>query len=149
MIPPKIVPVLVALAPSLLCAPSNAATSILGTWVQVDDETHKPQSLIAITEVAGTYQATVVKLFPDSGAPPNPKCTACTGEKKDKPIAGLKVMENVRGDGEVYRGGTITDPDDGTVYRVKLVPSADGRSLAVTGYVGISLFGRTQVWIRK
>jgi len=43
--------------------------------------------------------------------------------------------------------GQITDPTQGADYRADLVVSPDGR-LDLRGYLGISLFGQTQVWTR-
>ena len=43
-------------------------------------------------------------------------------------------------------GGTIYDPKSGNTYRGQMV--VDGDSLRLRGYVGISLFGRTEIWHR-
>lgn len=43
-------------------------------------------------------------------------------------------------------GGTIYDPKSGNTYRGQMV--VDGDLLRLRGYVGISLFGRTEVWHR-
>ena len=83
-----------------------------------------------------------------TGEDPNPHCTQCKGALKNQPVIGMRVIEGLRQRGNAYDGGTVTDPDTGVVYRVKLVPSADGETLAVTGYVGISLLGKTETWTR-
>ena len=49
---------------------------------------------------------------------------------------------------EVWEGGTVIDPDNGTVYKLKMTPIDGGKKLEVRGFVGFSLFGRTQTWIR-
>ena len=43
-------------------------------------------------------------------------------------------------------GGTIYDPRSGNTYRGQMV--VDGDLLRLRGYVGFSLFGRTEIWHR-
>jgi uncharacterized protein (DUF2147 family) len=40
------------------------------------------------------------------------------------------------------------DPKNGKIYKCKITPSEDGRSLEVRGYLGVSIFGRSQTWYR-
>jgi uncharacterized protein (DUF2147 family) len=44
------------------------------------------------------------------------------------------------------RGGRIYDPDSGNTYDATMM--SDGSQLKLRGYVGASLFGRTEVWHR-
>jgi uncharacterized protein (DUF2147 family) len=55
----------------------------------------------------------------------------------------------MRWDGERYSGGEILDPDNGRLYRCTLRLVDNGRQLEVRGFIGISLFGRTQTWLRQ
>ena len=48
----------------------------------------------------------------------------------------------------MFEGGDILDPNNGKVYQVKLKLIDGGAKLEVRGYIGISLLGRTQTWIR-
>src|SRR5207237_1057156 len=50
--------------------------------------------------------------------------------------------------GEPSGEGEILDPDEGRVYRCTVTLIDGGAKLEVRGYVGISLFGRTQLWLR-
>lgn len=45
-----------------------------------------------------------------------------------------------------WTGGTLTDPRDGTRYSAEI--RAEGDSLTLRGYVGLPLFGRSQIWTR-
>jgi len=54
----------------------------------------------------------------------------------------------MRRNGDVWDGGEILDPDGGSIYRCKLHPVDDGSKLEVRGFIGISLFGRSQTWTR-
>ena len=49
---------------------------------------------------------------------------------------------------EWWESGSILDPDNGKTYRCKIRLTNGGKNLDVRGYVGISLFGRTQTWNR-
>ena len=49
--------------------------------------------------------------------------------------------------GEILRG-TVVDPDNGTIYKLKMTPIDGGKKLEVRGYVGMPMLGRTQTWIR-
>jgi uncharacterized protein (DUF2147 family) len=50
------------------------------------------------------------------------------------------------GDGR-WSGGTIYDPNSGKTYSCT-VTLEDENTLKVRGYIGISLFGRTDIWTR-
>ena len=53
----------------------------------------------------------------------------------------------MRRDGGEYDGGEILDPDNGNTYRCRMRVLGD--KLDVRGYLGISLFGRSQTWVRE
>lgn len=119
-----------------------------GTWNQYDDKKGDLRSVIRIDLVGQELTATIVKAVLRPGEPQHPTCEKCPGEFKDKPVEGLTFMWGLTGDGREWGGGQVLDPEDGKIYRVKLKLSPDGRTLEVRGYVGVSLFGRTQRWTR-
>jgi uncharacterized protein (DUF2147 family) len=45
-------------------------------------------------------------------------------------------------------GESDLDPDEGKIYRCTVTLKDDGRGLEIRGFIGVSLFGRTQVWTR-
>jgi uncharacterized protein (DUF2147 family) len=61
----------------------------------------------------------------------------------------MVIVRGLVKDGDEYSGGDILDPDNGVVYRCKVRLMEGGSKLSVRGYVGISLFGRSQVWSRE
>lgn len=119
----------------------------VGTWKTIDDASGKAKSLVTISEVDGKLQGKVVKLFDPSQ--PNPTCSQCEGPRKDQPILGMQILWDVARHGEQWDGGQILDPEKGKVYGVKLTLADDGRKLHVRGFLGVSLLGRTQTWLRE
>lgn len=140
---------LIAFTLLLATAAWAASDTPVGIWTQVDDATGKPKSIIEITQLPdGTLQGVVKQvLFSDQGT--HPICDKCDGERHNKPVVGMAIMWGVKKDGDVWDGGRILDPHNGKVYKVKLSMEDNGRKLDVRGYIGWSLFGRTQTWIRK
>ncbi len=127
---------------------AQATDSPVGVWRTIDDKTGKPKALIKIVEQNGEYTGTIIKgLEPNDD--PNRVCTACTGARKGQKMLGMEIMEGIHKDGDVYDGGHILDPENGMNYSCKLKVVDGGQKLKVRGYLGISLLGRTQTWIRE
>ena len=63
-----------------------------------------------------------------------------------QPLVELVIMRGFEPDGDTYEDGTIYDPENGKTYDCKM--SFKGSTLAVRGYIGFSLFGRTEIWER-
>lgn len=117
-----------------------------GFWRTIDDTTGKPRGIVEVYQSDGKWFARIVRSVTPGEAPR--RCTACTDERKDQPFEGLVIMRNVQyGDGE-FTGGDILDPNTGQIYRCRFTLEDDGNSMIVRGYVGISLFGRSQRWER-
>ncbi|QYF94490.1 DUF2147 domain-containing protein [Massilia sp. PAMC28688] len=123
--------------------------SPVGLWKNIDDITGKPKALIRIVEANGEVQGRIEKLFVAPGEDPHPRCSKCTGANRDKPVIGMVFMSGLRKDGRDYTGGEIIDPDDGKVYRSKLTVVDGGKKLNVRGYIGMPMFGRSQIWVRQ
>lgn len=123
------------------------AASPVGLWKTIDDDGKTEKSLVRIAEGGGVLTGKIEKIF--DPAKQDARCDKCTDSRKDQPLVGFPVIRNVKaGDDGVWSGGDITDPNNGKVYKVKIKPVDDGKKLEVRGYVGFSLLGRTQTWIR-
>ena len=134
--------------PAQAQAPSHDPSPV-GLWKIIDDITGKPKALIRITESRGELQGQIEKLYLAPGLDPNPRCDKCSGDKKDQPVLGMVFMSGLKKNGNEYTDGQILDPDDGKVYRSKLTVVDGGRKLNVRGYIGVPMFGRSQIWIRQ
>ncbi len=119
--------------------------TIIGKWITFDDKTNEKKAIIEIYNKDNIYFAKIDETFI---GPKNATCQNCKGTKKDKPIIGLVIIENIRKNRNEFDGGTILDPESGVIYRcyLKLI---DNNKLKVRGFVGFSIFGRTQYWRRK
>ncbi|HYA20037.1 MAG TPA: DUF2147 domain-containing protein [Burkholderiales bacterium] len=137
---------LVVLAWSL-AASAEPFDSPVGLWKIVDDQTGQPRAIIRITETNGEFQGTIEKgLRP--GENENSICEKCEGSRHNQRLLGMAIVTGIRKQGDEYAGGEILDPDNGTVYRCKMRLEDGGTKLQVRGFVGVSLFGRTQTWVR-
>jgi len=123
------------------------AQDIIGQWKTIDDETNKPKSIVEIYKGPnGKYYGKIVKLFREPGEDPNPVCDECKGNKKNKPIKGMIILTGLEKVGNNdWDNGEILDPGNGEVYDCKMWIE-DGK-LQVRGYLGWSLFGRSQTWL--
>ena len=139
-----------ALCLGLLAATVHAQATPAGLWKTIDDETKKEKSLIRITESGGVFTGKLEKLL-DPTAKPDAACDKCSDERKDKPLVGMTLIKGVKhsdSDAERWDAGEILDPNNGKTYKVRLTPTDGGKTLAVRGYIGAPLLGRTQTWIR-
>lgn len=118
--------------------------TIFGKWRTVDDETGEEKSVVEIYQKDGKVYGKIIEIF-DASKRDLP-CKYCEGEDHNMPILGLNIIKNMEQDGDVYKEGTITDPQDGKVYKGRL--KLDGKNtLQVRGYV--AFFYATQYWLRE
>ncbi len=123
--------------------------SPMGLWKTIDDHTGKPRGLVRVIQVREEYRGKVEKIFPKPSEDQNPKCEKCAGEKHNQPVIGMTILWGLTKQGDEYQGGEILDPENGKVYRAKMTLEDGGRQLHVRGFIGFSLLGRTQIWLRE
>lgn len=70
-------------------------------------------------------------------------------ELRTRPVMGLLIMKNLvwDADDEDWDDGDIYDPKSGNTYSLTC-SLKDKNTMELRGYIGISLIGRTDVWVR-
>lgn len=125
------------------------AESPVGYWKTIDDVTHQPKSIIQIYANGDeTLNGKVIRIFPNAGEDQNKVCDACKGDKHNQKIVGMVILHGMKESGNKWEGGEILDPKNGKTYRCTFKLIQNGASLEVRGYMGIAVFGRTQIWQR-
>jgi uncharacterized protein (DUF2147 family) len=137
------------IAASLALAFAGAAfaqASPVGLWKTIDDETKQEKSYVRIVESAGVLIGKIERIV--DPAKQDSKCDKCTDGRRDQKVLGMTIVEGVKKavDEDYWDGGTILDPNNGKVYKVRLTPKDGGKTLQVRGFIGP--FYRNQTWLR-
>lgn len=133
----------------LLSLNSWAQMTPVGSWHTVDDETGKPSAEIRITDKGnGELSGIVIKSLLPPKEQDEKNCSKCTDDRKDKSKIGMEIIRGAKqtADSQQWEGGDILDPNNGKIYRLRLMPIEGGAKLQVRGYMGP--FYRTQTWNR-
>ena len=130
-------------------APGVATPGVapLGLWKTFDDKTGSARAIVRVYEENGKLFGRIERSF-TPGAEKR-VCQVCTDERKNQPIIGLLIIRDMKASDGEFSGGDILDPDTGSVYRCKFHVDDSGTHLIVRGFIGISLLGRTQTWLRQ
>ena len=127
-------------------AAASAQMTPVGLWRSIDDKTGQAKAEIRITaQTGGALSGVIEKALITTG---DPNCELCTDDRKGKPKLGMEIIrggKKVEGK-EVWEGGRVLDPENGSTYNLRLTPIDDGKKLEVRG--SIAFFGRTQTWVR-
>jgi len=120
------------------------ADAILGVWQTHGDKPAKIQIYLS----AGRYYGKIISLRDplENGKPVVDKNNPDVA-KRGQPVIGLVLLTGFTFDSDEWNDGHIYDPESGKTYSC-ILTLKDANTLRVRGYVGISMFGRTEVWTR-
>jgi len=124
---------------------SAEAQSIFGTWKSIDAKTGKTEAIISVYRQNNKAYAKIIDIL--NPADKNKICVYCKGNRKNKPILGMIILDGLKENGDEWSGGKIIDPKNGNIYKC-YIKLKDNAPLKLRGYIGISLFGRTEYWKR-
>ena len=120
-----------------LAWPENS--SVLGEWTTPNG------SVVSIYRCGSAVCARVVAV--SSQAPSHVDAQNPNPALRSRPLCGLQIGANFHLTAPNHaEGGRLYDPKSGNTYSGWMTSSGD--LLKLRGYIGISLFGRTETWIR-
>jgi len=139
---------LITLALAAAAGTALAQATPVGLWRTIDDESKAEKSQVRISDVGGVLTGKVEKIA--DPAKQDSTCLECSDERKGQKVLGMTIIRGAKLDADKGRwdGGDILDPNNGKVYKLLLKPIDGGKKLEVRGFIGVSLFGRTQTWLR-
>ena len=129
--------------PLLLFA--GGSESIIGIW-----QNEKKTALIKIYKKNNRFHGAILKMC-GRGQCGSQKLDANNPDEslRKRELVGLVILKDLLFDGDSTWGeGSIYDPSNGKTYRTTATLSDDGNILQIHGFLGISLFGRTEEWTR-
>jgi uncharacterized protein (DUF2147 family) len=121
---------------------AQSGDAIIGKWLNPSGEDQ-----IWIYKVGDKYFGKLgwIKIPNEDGHPKMDKNNPDPA-LRTRPDLNLELLKNFVFDGKTYEDGTIYDPKSGKTYSCKM--TLVGNTLKIRGYIGISLFGRTEVWTK-
>lgn len=124
----------------------NLSADVFGLWKTINEETGKPESIVAIYEhnkkIYGRIIATYNKEGKIEETLENPKDKA-PGIVGHPYYVGLDLLWDLKKRGDSYIDGKIVDPEKGKIYDADIWE--DNGNLKVRGK--ILFFGRSQTWL--
>ena len=118
---------------------------IIGVWLTTGKEPAK----IQIYKSGDKFYGKIIWLQnPLEGGKQRVDANNPDKSKRNELIIGLVILKGFKFNGDdEWKGGDIYDPENGKSYS-SYINLKDKNTLKVRGYVGISLFGRTETWTR-
>lgn len=127
----------------------TALYSPVGYWKTRDATTGQPTSIVQIWKTPDqALVGKIIKVFPQIGEKSVQFCTACRGDKHNKPLLGMVILSELKTNQNHWGNGKILNIETGNTYSCALQVTDNGKRLNVHRYIGIPLFGFSQTWER-
>jgi uncharacterized protein (DUF2147 family) len=126
-------------------SPGTPADQVIGFWLTSDGK-----AKIQVYKAGDKYFGKIVAgkdLYEANGQDLKRDVKNSSPSKRDRTIKDMVILNNFQYKDGVWSEGTIYDPTNGSTYSCKI--KLTGNKLEIRGYVGISLFGRTEIWHRS
>jgi uncharacterized protein (DUF2147 family) len=118
---------------------------ILGTWWTAGNE-----SRVEIYKEGDEFEGRIAWLKKDLDEKGKPKTDPKNPnpELRDRSRLGMIILTDLIAKGENnWTKGTIYDPKSGNTYKCS-IKLKDNNTMLLRGYIGVSLLGRTETWLR-
>jgi uncharacterized protein (DUF2147 family) len=121
------------------------ADKILGVW-----ETGSGKARVKIDKNGEKYVGKIVWLREPNNEEGKPKVDKNNPDEnlRSMPLLGYRMLKDFTYTGDkTWEEGTVYDPENGSTYSCEITMT-DENTLDVRGFIGVSVFGRTDVWKR-
>jgi uncharacterized protein (DUF2147 family) len=128
----------------LLCSYSGLNAQVTGLWKVPDEHDGVVKSIVEIYEYNSKYYGRVSQVLDSSR---HTHCESCVGDLKDKPLTGMRILDDLTKTSNGGIDGTVLNPGSGKVYSCYIELESPDR-LKLRGYIGMPAFGKTLYWTR-
>lgn len=119
---------------------------LVGVW-----KPSEGTALVKIDKIGNKFYGRIVWLQEPNDESGNPKTDKNNPDEslRSTPLKGYRILKDFEYDADekIWKDGTIYDPKNGSTYNCK-IELKDDNTIEVRGYIGASVFGRTDVWSR-
>lgn len=140
----KLLPFVVLLILAVSGFNYDSADAILGVWANDTNKGH-----IQLYKQDGKYYGKIIWLkhpYDETGKPKVDKNNPDPASRSNR-LLGLVMLRDFKYEDGEWTNGKIYNPNDGKEYSCNM-KLKDTKTLAVRGYIGISLIGKTEKFVR-
>lgn len=135
----KIIALLLVFSSTFIIAQTQKADDLIGTYM-----TDKNEGMVEITKRDNKYFGKLLWTKTEGKLDTNNPDV----KQQSQPLRGKEILNSFDFNGsDLWHNGTIYDPKNGKTYSCKITRDEKG-NLSVRGFIGVSLLGRTTLWIK-
>ena len=135
----KIIALLLVFNSTFIIAQTQKADDLIGTYM-----TDKNEGMVEITKRDNKYFGKLLWTKTEGKLDTNNPDV----KQQSQPLRGKEILNSFDFNGsDLWHNGTIYDPKNGKTYSCKITRDEKG-NLSVRGFIGVSLLGRTTLWIK-